>query len=44
MNEKILYVEVKGTQGEFNKVNLTKNEVIGHKPIVAHGSERCVFF
>tara|TARA_B100001939_G_scaffold347696_1_gene370165 strand:+ start:1392 stop:2444 length:1053 start_codon:yes stop_codon:yes gene_type:complete len=31
MNEKILYVEVKGTQGEFNKVNLTKNEVIGHR-------------
>ena len=30
-DEKTLLVEVKGIQAEFGKVNLTKNEVIGHR-------------
>ena len=30
-NGKTLLVEVKGTQSEFAKVNLTKNEVSGHR-------------
>ena len=30
-DEEIIYVEVKGTQMDFNKVTLTKNEVRGHR-------------
>ena len=30
-DDEVIYVEVKGTQMDFNKVTLTKNEVKGHR-------------